>query len=179
MQRRLSLPEGSAEVPVLEVRSATSAANKMGVHTTRRGWEGSQRSPRAFPALVFLAHRPTHPAAGPRASPRAPRPLAGPERAAGRRRPSHTHRAVAAREACAARATHRPGGAGGAGPEGGRGPSQARPPRPRPSAPCVPGGARCSRPDRGSFNPGKGAGRRGRRGRSEEGSFFLLFLNEP
>lgn len=85
-QRRLSLPEGSAEVPVLEVRSATSAGNKMGVHSSLPGWGGSQRSPPHLPSTVFVAHPPIQPPArvqfpgrpGPSRAPSAPQAGGGP-----------------------------------------------------------------------------------------------------
>lgn len=123
--------------------------------------KGSKR----FPAVAPLAHPPSSRRAGRVQSPGRPRPLAGPERAPGppqaRGGPLHTRRAAAAREACAARATHRLGPAGGRSGPGGRGRLGRALPGRGPCAPCVLAGARRSRPGRGSFNPGRGAGRRG------------------
>lgn len=79
VQRRLSFPEGSAEVPVLEVRSATSAGYKTGVHTAPHGWEGSQRPPRPAPSQHLFPRR-TNPLTQPPARVQSPgRP--GPSRA--------------------------------------------------------------------------------------------------
>lgn len=99
VQRRLSLPEGSAEVPALEVRSATSAGNEMG----GKGRSVPPAAPRAFPEpLPWRTHPPSRlPACNPPGAPapRGPRARRRPEealahpprrgRAGGLRRPRH------------------------------------------------------------------------------------------